>query len=48
MFDDKDYQILSALQKNSRITASEIAEGINMSIPAVAERIKKLTRKWNY
>ncbi len=43
MFDDKDYQILSALQKNSRITASEIAEGINMSIPAVAERIKKLT-----
>jgi len=43
MFDAKDYQILSALQHNSRITASEIAENVNMSIPAVTERIKKLT-----
>lgn len=43
MFDAKDYQILSTLQRNSRITASEIAENVNMSIPAVTERIKKLT-----
>ncbi len=43
MFDDKDYQILSALQSNSRTTASDIAESVEMSIPAVAERIKKLT-----
>lgn len=43
MFDAKDYQILSTLQHNSRITASEIAENVNMSIPAVTERIKKLT-----
>lgn len=43
MIDAKDFQILSALQGNSRITASEIAENVSMSIPAVAERIKKLT-----
>jgi len=40
MFDEKDYQILSDLQNNSRVTASEIAENIHMSIPAVTERIK--------
>ncbi len=43
MFDSKDYQILTALQHNSRVTASEIAERVEMSIPAVTERIKKLT-----
>lgn len=43
MFDDKDYQILSTLQENSRTTASEIADSVGMSVPAVAERIKKLT-----
>ncbi len=43
MFDAKDFQILLSLQKNSRVTASEIAGNVNMSIPAVAERIKKLT-----
>lgn len=43
MFDTKDYQILTSLQQNSRITASKIAENVSMSIPAVTERIKKLT-----
>lgn len=43
MFDQKDYQILSTLQQNSRTTASEIAERVEMSVPAVTERIKKLT-----
>ena len=43
MFDSKDYKILTTLQKNSRTTASEIAEYVEMSIPAVTERIKKLT-----
>lgn len=43
MFDSKDYKILSTLQQNSRTTASEIAENVEMSIPAVTERIKKLT-----
>jgi Lrp/AsnC family leucine-responsive transcriptional regulator len=43
MFDSKDFQILTILQKNSRTTASEIAERVEMSVPAVAERIKKLS-----
>ncbi len=43
MFDDKDCRILTALQENSRITASDIAESVEMSVPAVTERIKKLT-----
>lgn len=43
MIDDKDLSILSILQENSRTTASEIAESVAMSVPAVTERIKKLT-----
>ena len=40
--DDKDYLIINQLTKNARESASNIAEIINMSVPAVAERIKKL------
>lgn len=43
MIDAKDLSILSILQDNSRITASEIAESVALSVPAVTERIKKLT-----
>ena len=43
MIDAKDISILSLLQSNSRMTASEIAESVGMSVPAVTERIKKLT-----
>jgi len=43
MVDDKDLQILTILQKNSRVTASEVAESVGMSVPAAAERIKKLS-----
>lgn len=42
MLDDKDLNILSLLQENSRATASEIADSVQMSVPAVSERIKKL------
>ena len=43
MLDNKNIAILQLLQKNARITASEIAEAVDLSVPAAAERIKKLT-----
>ena len=45
MFDNRDIQILEILQKNGRSTASDIAKEVDLSIPAVGERIKKLTEK---
>lgn len=45
MFDGKDIQILEILQQDGRSTASDIAKEIDLSIPAVGERIKKLTDK---
>ena len=40
--DHLDTKILKLLQKNARITASEIGAQINLSVPAVSERLKKL------
>ncbi len=40
--DASDIKILKLLQKNARITASEIGREISLSIPAVSERLKKL------
>jgi Lrp/AsnC family leucine-responsive transcriptional regulator len=40
--DKIDLKILSLLQKNARITASEISSLISLSIPACSERLKKL------
>jgi len=40
--DQVDRDILSMLQKDGRTSASHIAQGIGMSIPAVTDRIKKL------
>ena len=40
--DNIDIKILKILQQNSRITASEISSRINLSIPAVSDRLKKL------
>jgi Transcriptional regulators len=40
--DNTDIKILKLLQKNARITASEIGSEINLSVPAVSERLKKL------
>ena len=45
MFDAKDIQILELLQKDGRSTASDIAKKVELSIPAVGERIKKLSEK---
>ena len=45
MFDKRDIQILEILQENGRSTASDIAKEVKLSIPAVGERIKKLTEK---
>ena len=41
--DDKDKLILSLLQQDGRMTASEISEKVDLSVPAVTERIRKLT-----
>jgi Lrp/AsnC family leucine-responsive transcriptional regulator len=40
--DSIDFKILNLLQKNARITVSEISGMINLSIPACSERLKKL------
>ena len=45
MFDNRDFQILEILQKDGRSTASDIAKKVNLSIPTVGERIKKLSEK---
>ncbi|MEA3287770.1 MAG: Lrp/AsnC family transcriptional regulator [Candidatus Marinimicrobia bacterium] len=45
MIDKRDIQILKLLQENGRVTASEISKGVELSIPAIGERMKKLTEK---
>ena len=45
MIDSIDIQILQILQKDGRSTASDIAKKVDLSVPAVGERIKKLTDK---
>ncbi len=40
--DEIDCKILEALKENGRATASEISKQVALSIPAVAERIRKL------
>jgi len=40
--DTIDQHILEILKGNSRATASEISKHVNLSIPAVAERIRKM------
>jgi len=40
--DDANWRILEALQKNARITVSELSRRVFLSAPAVAERISKL------
>lgn len=40
--DEIDIGIISELKKNGRASASEISRRISLSIPAVAERIRKL------
>ena len=45
MVDKIDISILEIIQQDGRASASEIAKTVKLSIPAVGERIKKLTEK---
>ena len=45
MIDKIDIQILEILQSDGRISASDIAKVVELSVPAVGERIKKLSEK---
>lgn len=40
--DTIDFNIIEVLKENGRATASEVSKKVNLSIPAVAERIRKL------
>ncbi|MFL0194755.1 Lrp/AsnC family transcriptional regulator [Clostridium sp. WILCCON 0269] len=40
--DNIDIKMLKLLQQNSRISVSEMSSKINLSIPAVSDRLKKL------
>lgn len=42
ILDDHNWKILTELQLNARITTVELGKRINLSAPAVAERIRKL------
>ena len=42
ILDDYNWKILAELQKNARITAVDLGKKINLSAPAVSERIRKL------
>ena len=42
MLDDIDIKILKYLQKDGRETASKIAEKLNLTVPTITERIRKL------
>ena len=43
--DIRDIKILEILQKDGRSSASDIAKQVNLSIPSVSDRIKKLNEK---
>ena len=45
MLNPIDYKILDLLQRNARMTQSEIAASVGLSQPAVAERMKKLEQE---
>lgn len=45
LLDDTDRKILDILNDNARETAAAIARNVNLSVPAVLERIKKLRRE---
>ena len=42
MLDDLDNKLLQLLQQQGRTKRNELAEEINLSVPAVSERLKKL------
>jgi len=42
MMDDLDWKVLSLLQKNGRMTYTELARQVQLSVPAVTERVRRL------
>ena len=40
--DSTDYRIIEILQKNGRISMKDLGKAVNMTSPAVAERVRKL------
>ncbi|TDX02143.1 Lrp/AsnC family transcriptional regulator [Dinghuibacter silviterrae] len=44
MIDAFDGKILKLLTQNARMTGAEIARNVNLSLPAVTERLRKLGR----
>ena len=40
--DDLDWKLLSLLQSNGRMTYTELARQVKLSVPAVTERVKRL------
>ena len=43
--DKIDIQILEILQKDARISASDISKKVKLSVPSVSDRIRKLNNK---
>lgn len=43
--DEKDWQILRALQDNARVSYSNLAKRVSLSVPAAVERVHKLEDK---
>ena len=42
MLDEIDVKILEILQKNGRTRRNDLAEKVNLSLPAASERLRKL------
>ncbi|PVX82867.1 AsnC family transcriptional regulator [Paraburkholderia unamae] len=42
MMDDLDWKVLSLLQENGRVTYTELARQVGLSVPAVTERVRRL------
>ena len=45
LMDEIDIAILKELQQNARRPLSEISQNVNLSLPAVSERVRKLERE---
>ncbi|HST24165.1 MAG TPA: Lrp/AsnC family transcriptional regulator [Blastocatellia bacterium] len=45
MINQIDYKIIDLLQRNARMTQSELAAAVGLSQPAVAERMRKLEQE---
>ena len=45
MIDKIDIKILEILQNDGRVSASDLAKSVNLSVPAASERLRKLSEK---